>query len=411
VSTAEHALAPSAPRLSLLGRAVTQVLAGVLRELEGGTLVVELPDGSTRRFGTGPEVGMRIRSERLFRRLATGPKLGLGESYQAGEWEADDLVALFELLLRNAEAAAARHPAWRLFSSARPRLGRRNSGLGARRNIRFHYDLGNDLFRLFLDETLTYSCAVFERPDETLEAAQLRKLRLVCDKLALGPNDRVLEIGCGWGSFALVAAGEYGAHVTALTLSPAQAEVARARAAAAGLAGRIEILEEDYRAHRGSYAKVASIEMLEAIGERQFRMYFAALDRFLEPDGVACIQTILVPDERYDRYRTSPDWIERHVFPGCLIPSLSALTGAMARASRLELHGLEEIGPSYAETLRRWRERFLARIEDVRALGYDERFERTWAFYLAFCEAAFRTRSLRDAQLLLTRPSNGRVPA
>jgi cyclopropane-fatty-acyl-phospholipid synthase len=411
VSTAEHALAPSEPRLSLLGRAVTQVLAGVLRELEGGTLVVELPDGSTRRFGSGPEVGMRVRSERLFRRLATGPRLGLGESYQAGEWEADDLVALFELLLRNAEAAAARHPAWRLFSSARPRLGRRNSRLGARRNIRFHYDLGNDLFQLFLDETLTYSCAVFERPDETLEAAQLRKLRLVCDKLALGPDDRVLEIGCGWGSFALVAAGEYGAHVTALTLSPAQAEVARARAATAGLAGRIEILEEDYRAHRGSYAKVASIEMLEAIGERQFPTYFAALDRFLEPGGVACVQTILVPDERYDRYRTSPDWIERHVFPGCLIPSLSALTGAVARSSRLELHGLEEIGPSYAETLRRWRERFVARIDDVRALGYDERFERTWAFYLAFCEAAFRTRSLRDAQLLLTRPSNRGAPA
>lgn len=411
MSTAEGTIRREpAAGASLLGRAAVGVLDKLLPGLEGGTLVVELPDGSTRRFGSGREVGMRVHSDNLFRRLATRPRLGLGESFQAGEWESDDLVGFFELLLRNVGAASERHSGWRRFTSARPRLARRNSFLGARRNIQYHYDLGNDFFRLFLDDTMTYSCAIFESPDEPLEDAQLRKLRTICDKLRLGPEDRVLEIGCGWGSFALVAAGEYGAKVTGLTLSPAQARVARERAAEAGLADRITILEEDYRTHEGSYTRIASIEMIEAIGEKQHGTYFAALDRLLEPSGVACVQSILVPDERYDRYRRSPDWIERYVFPGCLIPSLSALTGAMSSSSRLMVHELEEIGPSYAETLKRWRERFLANLGEVRRLGYDTRFARTWDFYLAFCEAAFRTRALRDVQLVLTRPFNEGVP-
>jgi cyclopropane-fatty-acyl-phospholipid synthase len=210
----------------------------------------------------------------------------------------------------------------------------------------------------------------------------------------------VLEIGCGWGSFALVAAGEYGARVTGLTLSRAQAELARDRVAAAGLGERAEILVEDFRQHEGSYDKVASIEMVEAVGERQLPIFFAALERFLVPGGVACVQSILVPDERWPRYRRSPDWIERHVFPGCLIPSLGALRSVIA-CTRLRIDDVEEVGLHYAETLRRWRERFHASLDDVRRLGYDERFVRTWDFYLSFCEAAFRTRWLGDAQLVL----------
>lgn len=398
-------------RGTLVGGIAVRVLDRLLGELEGGTLAVALPDGSTRRFGSGPEVRMRVHSDGLFRRLATRPKLGLGESYQAGEWDADDLVGFFELLLRNAQAAARRHPRWERFSQARPRLARRNSRLGARRNIRYHYDLGNDLFGLLLDRTMTYSCAVFADRDEPLEDAQARKLRMVCDKLRLEPGDHLLEIGCGWGSLALTAAGEYGARVTGLTLSPSQASAARERVGEAGLSDRVTILEEDYRAHRGRYTKIASVEMIEAIGERQFPTFFAACDRLLEPEGLVCLQAILVPDARYDRYRRAPDWIERYVFPGCLIPSLGALTRAMAKSSTLMLHEVEEIGPHYAETLRRWRERFHTRLEDVRALGFDERFERTWDFYLAFCEAAFRTRALRDSQLVLTRPFNESLPA
>ena len=250
---------------------------------------------------------------------------------------------------------------------------------------------------------MTYSCAVFEGVEETLEEAQLRKLRRVCDKLRLGPEDHVLEIGCGWGSFALVAAGEYGAQVTGVTISPAQAELARERIAAAGLAGRVEIREQDYREVEGTFTKVASIEMLEAIGEKELPVFFATCDRLLAPAGLACIQTILVPDSRWRRYRSTPDWIERYVFPGCLIPCLGAISSAMSESSHLAVHDLEEIGSHYAETLHRWRERFFARLEDVRALGYDERFVRTWDFYLAYCEAAFRVRSLRDVQLVLAR--------
>jgi cyclopropane-fatty-acyl-phospholipid synthase len=213
----------------------------------------------------------------------------------------------------------------------------------------------------------------------------------------------VLEIGCGWGSLALTAAGEYGARVTGLTLSPAQADIARGRVREAGLDDRVRIVEEDYRIHQGSYTKLASIEMIEAIGEKQFPVFFAACDRLLAPGGRACVQTILIPDHRWNRYRRSPDWIERYVFPGCLIPSLASLGSAAAAASRLTFTGVEEIGVHYAETLRRWRAAFLERLDEVHDIGYDDHFVRTWDFYLACCEAGFRTRALRDAQIVLER--------
>jgi cyclopropane-fatty-acyl-phospholipid synthase len=405
VSTLERTLREE-PRARGLERAATFFLERALPHLQGGTLEVRLPDGSERRFGSGPPVAMEIASARLFRRLASRGKIGLGESYQAGEWRSDNLVAFFELLLRNADAAVARHPRVARALALRPSLRARNGLRRARRNIAYHYDLGNELFGLFLDETMTYSCAVFDRPDEPLAAAQTRKYERICRKLRLGPDDRLLEIGCGWGGFAIHAAGRYGARVTALTISPSQAALARERVRASGLEDRIEIVEQDYRAHRGSYSKIASIEMLEAIGERQFPTFFATCDRLLERQGIACIQTILVPDQRWNRYRKTPDWIERYLFPGCLIPSMTALSRAMTTASRLMVHDVEEIGHHYAETLRRWRERFFERLDDVRGLGYDERFVRTWDFYLAFCEAAFRTRSLRDVHLVLTRPLN-----
>jgi cyclopropane-fatty-acyl-phospholipid synthase len=390
VSTVERLRVEPPARGRLLERIAMSILERALAHLEGGTLEIELPDGSVRRFGAGPPVRLSIGDRRFFRRLATRGKLGFGESYTAGEWTSDDLPALFELLLRNAEAAAERHARVRRLLEARPRPNRRNGLVRARRNIAYHYDLGNDLFAAMLDETMTYSCAVFERPDEPLEDAQLRKLRLVCDKLRLGPHDHVLEIGCGWGSFARVAAAEYGARVTGITISREQARLARERTA--GLP--VEIREQDYREVEGRFSKVVSIEMLEAIGERQFGAFFATVDRVLEPGGLACVQTILVPERRWPRYRKTPDWIERYVFPGCLIPSL----GALARSfGGLELHALEEIGRHYAETLRRWRARF-----HERALS-DERFERTWDFYLAFSEAAFRTEALRDVQLVLGR--------
>ncbi|HKI93311.1 MAG TPA: cyclopropane-fatty-acyl-phospholipid synthase family protein [Gaiellaceae bacterium] len=393
------------PHGRILDRATFAFLERALEQLEGGALEVTLPDGSQRRFGHGEPVTLHVRDRALLRRLATRGKLGLGESFTAGEWDSDDLVGLFELLLRNADAVSRRHPRLRRVLDARARPNTRNGLLRARGNIAYHYDLGNDLFALMLDETMTYSCALFERLDEPLADAQRRKYRHVCERLRLEPCDRLLEIGCGWGGFAQFAATEVGCTVTGLTISGAQAALARERTA--GL--DVRIVEQDYREHEGSYTKIASIEMLEAIGERQFGTYFAAIDRLLEPDGIACVQTILVPDDRWDRYRKTPDWIERYVFPGCLIPSFGALAQATSRSSRLLIHEVDEIGVHYAETLRRWRESFHERIDEVRRLGYDARFERTWDFYLAFCEAAFRTRALRDVQLTLTRAFNERL--
>jgi cyclopropane-fatty-acyl-phospholipid synthase len=405
IDRAERTLRPAPPatRIPALERIASNILDRSLAHLEGGTLEVQLPGGSkVRRFGSGPGVTMTIHDRRFFRRVATRGKVGVGESYTAGEWDSDNLVSLFELLLRNAAAAAKRHARVRRLLESRPRLNRRNGFLRARRNIAYHYDLGNELFELMLDETMTYSCAVFEGADERLANAQRRKYQRVCSKLRLEPGDRVLEIGCGWGGFAAFAAREHGCSVTGLTISAEQAALARERTA--GL--DVTILEEDYRHHEGSYTKVASIEMLEAIGEQQFRTYFETIDRLLDPGGLACVQTILVPDDRWDRYRKTPDWIEQYVFPGCLIPSLTALTRAMTRSSALMVHEVDEIGFHYAETLRRWRRNFLKNLDEVRRLGYDEQFERTWNFYLAFCEAAFRTRALRNVQLTLTRPFN-----
>jgi cyclopropane-fatty-acyl-phospholipid synthase len=392
MSVAELRRPPEA-RGGFLEGVALRILDRVLPRLEGGTLVV-----GDRRYGTGPEVRMEVHSSRLLQRIATRGAIGLGESYVAGEWDADDLPALLGLLLANAESGVARHPRLHRLMTARPRLRRRNGLLRARRNIAYHYDLGNDLYALMLDETMTYSCGIFATPDTTLAEAQRAKLRAVCDKLQLGPGSHVLEIGCGWGSFAEIAAREYGARVTGLTISAEQAAYARRR-----LAGLdVEILEQDYRLHEGSYTHVASIEMLEAIGDDQWPTYFGAIDRLLAPGGRAVVQTILIPDSRFERYRRTPDWIERYVFPGCLIPSLAALGPALAR-TRLGLFGVDEIGPHYADTLKAWRERFFAALPQVRALGYDERFVRTWDFYLASCEAGFRTRWLRDAQLVLER--------
>ncbi len=390
---------PTAARGRLLERTATSVLERALAGLDGGTLEVELPGGRVRRFGTGAPVRLAIHDRAFFRRVATRGKLGFGESYTAGEWDSDDLVGLFELLLRNADAAGERHARVRRLLELRPRLARRNGFVRSRRNIAYHYDLGNELFELMLDETMTYSCAVFERPEMSLADAQRAKYERLCGLLELGPDDHVLEIGCGWGGFARYAVERYGARVTGLTISREQAAVARERTA--GLP--VEIVELDYRKVDGEFTKLVSIEMIEAIGEDQFGTFFATIDRVLAPGGRAAIQTILVPEQRWQRYRRTPDWIERYVFPGCLIPSLESLTRAAARDSRLGIYSVHEIGENYAETLRRWRANFHARLEDVRLLGYDRRFERTWDFYLAFCEAAFRTRALRDAQLLLER--------
>lgn len=394
---------------------VRRLVEWALSRPEGGVIELRMPDGVRRTFGdpAAPRrATLEVRSKDLFRRLGTRGRIGIGEAYVAGDWDSDDLVALVETLLLTAEASRRRLPGSALvrLQALRPHLPRRNRPARAKRHISYHYDIGNDLYELFLDPSWTYSCAYYETPDETLEQAQHNKYRRICDKLAIGPQDHVLEIGCGWGGFAIHAAGEHGCRVTGVTISEQQHALGRERVLAAGLDGLVDIRLEDYRTVAGSFTKIVSIEMLEAIGEAEFDRYFATCDRLLAPGGTACIQTIAIPDHRFERYRRTTDWIQEYIFPGSLLPSLDAVTAALARSSELIVHSVEEIGINYAETLRQWRERFTANLDQVRALGYDERFVRTWTFYLASCEAAFRTRALHDYQVVLTRAFNERLP-
>ncbi len=397
--------------MRLAGAVAQRICFRALQGLRGGELVIRYPcyrgGGRGKRFGDGlgPTAVVDVHStDSFWQKLALRTRIGFGESYVDGDWDADDLVALFELLSVNLEAAES-HPVFRVLHKLhelRPHRAQRQSPAAARDNIHAHYDLGNDLFQLMLDETMTYSCAVWERPGMSLADAQRAKYRRICEKLQLVSGDHVLEIGCGWGGFAIYAAGEYGCRVTGLTLSPSQASLARKRVREAGLDELVEIREQDYRHTEGRFTKVASIEMLEAIGLAEHETYFRAIDDFLEPDGIAVIQTIAIPDKRFERYSRRSDWIQQYIFPGSLIPSVGAVERATANTG-LQIADVEEIGPGYAETLKIWRENVESRVDEIRALGYDDRFLRIWRFYLSYCEAAFRARVLRDVQLVLAR--------
>ena len=253
---------------------------------------------------------------------------------------------------------------------------------------------------------MTYSCALFESADQPLADAQRNKLRVLAEKAQLEPGDHVLEIGCGWGGFAMLAAREYGCRVTGITISRRQYEAARERVAAAGLEDRVEIRLQDYRDLAGRFDKIVSIEMFEALGREHWSLFFRKLDEVLAPNGIVALQTISIPDHSFEAYARHCDWIQKHIFPGGLLASVHHVTGAMIQGSRLNVHQLEDIGPHYALTLARWREAFLRRVDAVKALGFDERFVRTWDFYLAVCQAWFATRRLGDLQIVLTRPGN-----
>jgi cyclopropane-fatty-acyl-phospholipid synthase len=401
--------------VTLAGSVAQRLALRALESVRGGEIVLRYPDGRGRRCGdrAGPSVVVDVRRpDALWEKLGRRTRVGFGESYVDGDWDCDDLPGLFSLLGRSLHAAGD-HPFVRrvhAFQERRPHLPQRQTVAAARDNIHAHYDLGNELFQLMLDPTMAYSCAYWEREGMTLEQAQHAKFRRICEKLRLGADDHVLEIGCGWGGFAIHAAREHGCRVTGITISAAQAALASERVAEAGVADRVEILERDYRLVDGSYSRVASIEMFEAIGLAEYETYFGALDRFLAPGGVAVIQTIGIPDERFERYRRTPDWMQQYIFPGSLLPSVESIARAVA-TTRLMIVGLEEIGAGYARTLREWRENVWSNVDAVRALGYDERFLRIWTFYLAYCEAAFAIRSLRDVQLVLTRSFDDTQPA
>jgi cyclopropane-fatty-acyl-phospholipid synthase len=390
------------------------LLTRTLQRLPEGLLEIECRDG-TSAFGdanSGTSALVRVHDDRFFRRVLAGSDIGLGEAYVDGDWSSPDLVAFLRLAIRNLALFEGRHHLFTLLSRSRDLFRHRrraNTRAGSRANIHAHYDLGNEFYRLFLDPSMAYSCGIYRSAGDTLEQAQVEKSDRICRKLRLGPSDHVLEIGTGWGGFAAHAATRYGCRVTTTTISAEQYEGAAELFARMKLGPeRVRLLQDDYRDLRGRYDKLVSIEMFEAVGHRNYDTFFGQCDRLLAPDGTMALQTITVPDRRFRQYLATPDWIQKYIFPGGELASVSAILQSLARVTRLSLHHAEEIGAHYARTLRAWRERFLGRIDEVRALGFDTRFVRTWEYYLASCEAAFAERLIGDVQIVLSKDMNRR---
>lgn len=394
--------------LAGLGR---RLLLGQLARLTRGELRV-IEGGREHRFGARSaayplSATLRVDHPQMFADVAFGGTVGAGESYIRGLWRCDDLTALVRIFCLNADVLSGLDRRFALVS--RPLLKlfhfiNRNSKAGSARNIAAHYDLGNPLYELMLDETMAYSCAIFERPESTLHEAQIAKFDAICSKLALTPNDHLLEIGTGWGGLAIHAATRYGCRVTTTTISREQHDYARRAIDARGLGDRITLRLDDYRDLEGQFDKLVSIEMIEAVGARYLDTYFAKCASLLKPTGAMLLQAITLQDQYYEEALKQVDFIQRFIFPGSFIPSITAIADSVRRATDLKIFNLEDIGPHYARTLREWRLRFQARLAEVRALGYPEPFIRLWEFYLCYCEGGFEERHLGDVQVLLTKP-------
>lgn len=385
----------------------TRLLAQMHRLQHGAVLVED--DLGTQRCGSGEggTIALRVDHPAFYRAVAAYGSVGAGEAFIHGHWRCDDLVGLVRLLVRNRDLLDGMEGGLAALGSALLRgwhALRPNTRDGARRNIAAHYDLGNEFFRLFLSPDLMYSSALFAGEDDTLEAASTRKLDRIAAKLRLSATDHVVEIGTGWGGFALHAARHYGCRVTTTTISQEQFVLASQRVAEAGLQDRVTVLQKDFRDLDGRYDKLVSIEMVEAIGAVNLPAYFRTIGRLLKPDGLALVQAITIEDHRYAQALRAVDYIKRYVFPGAFIPSVAALLSAKTQSCELALVQLEDFGSSYARTLQSWRERFLAQRDAVLAQGFDEAFIRLWTFYLAYCEGGFRERSIGVAQLLLAGP-------
>ena len=391
----------------------------VLRILEGlhsGTLELVCPH-ETYNFGlvpTGSETSLRaiiaVHHERFFDRALFGGDIGLGESYMQGEWSSPDLVAVIRVAIRNLSRLDHSNRFFSLlsrFANVVRHRSRENSLAGSRQNIHHHYDLGNEFYKLFLDPSMAYSCAYFEREDDTLAQAQLQKFDCICRKLRLSPGDHLLEIGTGWGGFAVHAATRYGCRITTTTISQEQHDYAATWFSEMGLSSgphpQVRLLFEDYRRLQGRYDKIVSIEMFEAVGLKQYDAYFGACNRLLEPHGTMVLQTINMNEHTFPGYIRGCDWIQKYIFPGAELASLIEIQRSLTRCTSMSLYHAEDIGSHYAQTLKLWRAAFLNRLIEVRALGFDDVFIRMWDYYLAYCEGAFRERHIGDFQLLLTK--------
>ena len=406
------------PRANLLARLGRRLLLAQLRQFTRGQIRLIDVDGSEHLCGQRQadfDVGctLRMLNPQVYADVAFGGTVGAGEAYIRGYWRCDDLTALMRIFVANREVMNALDGRWSLLSKPLLRLfhwANRNSRSGSARNIAAHYDLGNELYQLMLDDTLAYSCGIFTHEGATLAEASAAKFDAACRKLDLKPSDHVLEIGTGWGGFAIHAVRHYGCRVTTTTLSKQQRDLAVRRIAELGLADRIEVLLSDYRDLNGQYDKLVSIEMVEAVGARYLDGYFHHCARLLKPQGALLLQAITLRDQHYRQALKSVDFIQRHVFPGSFIPSIEALSSSMTRASDFKIFHLEDIGPHYARTLREWRENFFRNLTRVRELGYSDSFIRLWEYYLCYCEGGFQERQLGTVQMLLTRPGCRREP-
>jgi cyclopropane-fatty-acyl-phospholipid synthase len=385
-------------------REATELILRMAQGLRGGTVVLSLPDGQGVELGQGePRLHCMVHDENVFERVLKHGDIGFAEAYLAGEWESDHLAELLTLLASNREVLtrAVYGSFWRLLGHRLLHFLRSNTRSGSRRNIEAHYDLGNSFYTEWLDNSMTYSSALFAHPAQTLEEAQSNKYRSLLRDMGVQPGQHILEIGCGWGGLAEVACTEFGCRVTGLTLSPSQLAWAQVRAESKGFAEHAEFLLQDYRDERGTYDHIVSIEMIEAVGERFWPTYFRQLASCLKPGGRIGIQAITIHDSLFARYRRGTDFIQRYVFPGGMLPSPRQIA-LQAQQVDLEITGARDFGLDYARTLVLWREAFEHKLERVKTLGFDESFIRLWRFYLSYCEAGFRAGSTNVHHYVLT---------
>jgi cyclopropane-fatty-acyl-phospholipid synthase len=404
-------------KIRTIDRTARKILLRLLEHLSRGKLT--LIDGDhAQSFGSRSaefllEAVVTVHHPRFYRSTVFGGTVGSAEAYINGYWTADDLTALIRILTLNQdvfnqmEKGLARMvaPMRMLFHFLN-----KNTRRGSRENILVHYDLGDDFYKLFLDETLTYSCGIFETEDSSLKDASDAKYDRICQKLRLGGGDHVLEIGTGWGGFAIHAARHYDCRVTTTTISDNQHQLAAQRFADAGLTDKITLLKQDYRDLSGRFDKLVSIEMIEAVGHHFLDTFFRVCSERLKPDGIFLLQAITIRDQVFEKHKRSVDFIKRFIFPGSCIPSITAISRSIARATDLKLFHLEDITPHYARTLREWRRRFFDNIDAVRDLGFSEAFIRMWEYYLCYCEGGFAERYIGDVQMLFTKPLSRPAP-
>lgn len=415
MNTSADPIAKPQENASVANRVARTLVTQQLRQLGNGTLTVRQAGLDDLVFGDGDTTlqpaELIIHDQSTWRDLLTGGSVGAAEAYVAGDWSSPDLVALLRFFTRNIDRMNEFED--RFSWITKPALKglhwlNRNTKDGSRKNISAHYDLGNDLFETFLDPTMMYSSAIYPNDDSTLEEAAVHKLDTICRKLELSPGDRVIEIGTGWGGFAVHAAKHYGCHVTTTTISKEQLELARERVRGEGLEDRITLLFDDYRDLAGQFDKLVSIEMIEAVGPQFLDSYFGQINALLKPDGLALVQAINMPEQRYQRALKNVDFIQRFIFPGSFIPSFGAILESVRAQSNLVLTHSEDTGFHYARTLRDWCLRFMGQSEQLESLGYDQTFRRLWHFYFSYCEAGFSERAIGVSQLVFAKPGNKR---